>query len=320
MQSVRLLLMTQWLLLFLPICTASYILKDDYGNDERFFDKFDFFIEADPTRGYVSYVNRSTAKETGLISASGGSVYLGVDNKNPAWSLGRRSVRLTSHQAYNHGLVILDLAHMPGTVCGTWPAFWMIGTVPPTAGEIDIIEGINEGPLNQITLHTNRDGCTVNNSGFSGKLDRPNCYIYSTGPAGAGGCGIVDPYPESYGGIFNAVGGGVYATEWTSDVIRIWRFPRSKIPANIQSATLDPSTWGTPVASFSGGCNIDAQFSNLHLVFDITFCGDWAGGAWASSRLCASKAPTCVEYVRSNPRAFEESYWRVNSLKVYQRT
>lgn len=78
--------------------------------------------EADPTRGYVSYVNRSTAKNTGLISASGGSVYLGVDNKNPAWGSGRRSVRVTSNQAYNHGLVILDLAHMPGTVCGTWPA------------------------------------------------------------------------------------------------------------------------------------------------------------------------------------------------------
>jgi hypothetical protein len=77
---------------------------------------------ADPTRGYVSFVDRSIAKSSGLISASGGSVYFGVDTRNPAWGSGRRSVRLTSHQAYNHGLVILDLAHMPGSVCGTWPA------------------------------------------------------------------------------------------------------------------------------------------------------------------------------------------------------
>ncbi|KAJ6115198.1 concanavalin A-like lectin/glucanase domain-containing protein [Penicillium sp. IBT 16267x] len=320
MQSLRPLLLTLWPLLFLQICTASYILKDDFGNDERFFDKFNFFTEADPTRGYVSYVDRLTAKNTGLISASGGSVYLGVDTRNPAWDSGRRSVRLTSNQAYNHGLVILDLAHMPGAVCGTWPAFWMIGTVPPTAGEIDIIEGMNEGPTNQVTLHTNHENCTVNNSGFSGSLGSDNCYIYSTGPAGSGGCGIVDPNPESYGGIFNGAGGGVYVTEWTSHVIRVWHFSRSKIPANIQSGSPDPSTWGIPVASFSGGCDIDAQFSNLHIVFDTTFCGDWAGGAWASSKLCASKAPTCVDYVQHNPRDFEESYWRVNSLKVYQQS
>lgn len=142
----------------------------------------------------------------------------------------------------------------------------MIGTVPPTAGEIDIIEGVNDGPVNAVTLHTNHDGCTVNNSGFSGILDRHSCYIFSTGPAGAGGCSILDSNPESYGGIFNGAGGGVYATEWTSDFIRVWRFPRSKIPGNLQSGSPDPSTWGTPVASFSGGCNIDAQFNNLHLV------------------------------------------------------
>lgn len=142
----------------------------------------------------------------------------------------------------------------------------MIGTVPPTAGEIDIIEGVNEGPTNAVTLHTNQDGCTVNNSGFSGSLNRGSCYIYSMGPAGAGGCGIFDPNPESYGDFFNRVGGGVYATEWTSDAIRVWRFSRSKIPVNIRSGSPDPSAWGTPVASFSGGCNIDAQFNNLHLV------------------------------------------------------
>ncbi|KAJ5633086.1 hypothetical protein N7490_009425 [Penicillium lividum] len=300
------------------LCTAGYTLQDDYGNDEQFFDKFDFFTDSDPTRGYVSYVARSTAEDAGLIHTSGGSVYLGVDTKNLASAPGRRSVRLTSYQDYNHGLVILDLAHMPGSVCGTWPAFWMIGTFPPTAGEIDIIEGVNEGPTNEITLHTNQDNCSVNNSGFSGVSSGHNCYIYSTGPLGSGGCGIVDPDPESYGGTFNGGGGGVFATEWTSDVIRVWRFPRSSLPSDVHSGTPDPSTWGTPVASFSGGCDIDAQFQNLHIVFDITFCGRWAGDAWASSRLCASKAELCEDYVQNNPQDFEESYWGINSLKVYQ--
>ena len=76
----------------------------------------------DPTSGYVSYVDKSTASTNGLISTSGGSVYIGVDHTNTASSPGRQSVRLTSTSTYNHGLVILDLEHMPGSVCGTWPA------------------------------------------------------------------------------------------------------------------------------------------------------------------------------------------------------
>jgi hypothetical protein len=52
-------------------------------------------------------------------------------------------------------------------------------------------------------------------------------------------------------------------------------------------------------------------------VFDITFCGDWAGNVWSSSS-CASKASTCNSYVQNNPSAFTDTYWRINSLKVYQ--
>jgi hypothetical protein len=70
----------------------------------------------------VSYVDRSTASSGGLISTSGNSVYIGVDTKNTASSPGRQSVRLESTNTYTHGLVILDLEHMPGSVCGTWPA------------------------------------------------------------------------------------------------------------------------------------------------------------------------------------------------------
>jgi beta-glucanase (GH16 family) len=67
-------------------------------------------------------------------------------------------VRLTSKNSYTHGLVILDLAHMPGGVCGTWPAFWMVGPNWPNSGEIDIIEGVNsQGKIDKIagTTQTN---------------------------------------------------------------------------------------------------------------------------------------------------------------------
>lgn len=70
----------------------------------------------------MDYVDRSTASQSGLIKASGGSVYIGVDSSNIARSPGRQSVRLSSTKSYTHGLVILDLEHMPGSICGTWPA------------------------------------------------------------------------------------------------------------------------------------------------------------------------------------------------------
>ena len=50
---------------------------------------------------------------------------MGVDHTNIATGSGRASVRLTSQKSYNHGLVILDLAHMPGGICGTWPALYV---------------------------------------------------------------------------------------------------------------------------------------------------------------------------------------------------
>lgn len=70
----------------------------------------------------MDYVSRWDASKAGLISTSNGSVYIGVDNKNISSQPGRQSVRLESTRKYTHGLVILDLAHMPGSICGTWPA------------------------------------------------------------------------------------------------------------------------------------------------------------------------------------------------------
>ena len=62
---------------------------------------------------------------------------------------------------------------------------------------------------------------------------------------------------------------------------------------------------------------MDDHFKNLKIVFDTTFCGDWAGNTWNESS-CASLAPTCEEYVAKNPQAFKDSYWAVNTLQVFQ--
>jgi hypothetical protein len=266
----------------------------------------------------VQYVAQSKAQSDGLISTNNGTVYMGVDYKNVATGSGRNSVRITSTKSYNHGLVILDLAHMPGGVCGTWPAFWMVGPDWPTYGEIDIIEGVNSQGSNSMTLHTDA-GCSITNNGqYTGTMSTSNCNVAAAGQSTNAGCQIICPSTASYGTEFNAGGGGIYATEWTSDEISIWFFPRSAIPSDITSGNPDPTSWGRATAAFSGGCNIDTHFENLQIVFDTTFCGDWSGNVWSSDSTCSPKASTCQAFVQNNPSAFANAYWSVNSLKVYQ--
>ncbi|CDM27100.1 CAZyme family GH16 [Penicillium roqueforti] len=301
--------------LLAQVSSAAYTLRDDYGTTDSFFDKFNFYTDTDPTNGFVSYVDRNTASGNGLLDTSNG-IYIGVDHSNTASTPGRQSVRLESTTTYKHGLVILDLAHMPSSTCGTWPAFWMLGSNWPNNGEIDIIEGVNEQTQNQMALHTS-DGCTINNGGFTGTLDTANCYVQASGQSSNSGCSIQSDSTQSYGTGFNNVGGGVYATEWTGSAISVWFFPSNAVPADISSGTPNPAGWGTPTALFSGGCDIDSHFNDLQIVFDITFCGDWAGSVWGSSS-CASYAASCVDFVQNNPTAFQETYWSVRSLKVYQ--
>lgn len=78
----------------------------------------------DPTHGYVDYIDRPAAEADGLISANDNSVYMGIDSRDPPSQRGRRSVRITSKESYVRGLIVLDLAHAPGSVCGTWPALY----------------------------------------------------------------------------------------------------------------------------------------------------------------------------------------------------
>jgi len=303
--------------LFVGLSVAGYTLEDDYLADGNFFDLFSFFTATDPTAGFVDYVDQSTASSNGYINASSSNVYIGTDSVNVAGSGGRESVRITSNKAYNSGLVILDLEHMPGGACGTWPAFWMVGPNWPNGGEIDIIEGVNQQSSNDMTLHT-ADGCTItNNNAFSGTITTDNCYVDASGQSTNAGCQITTSNTQTYGSGFNSNNGGVYAVDYTSSAISIYFFPRGSIPSDISSGSPDPSGWSTPLAQFQGGCDIDSMIYSQQIVFDLTYCGSWAGNVWSSGS-CASKADTCNDYVQNNPTAFQDSYWSINSLKVYQ--
>ncbi|QIW96726.1 hypothetical protein AMS68_002244 [Peltaster fructicola] len=295
---------------------VPYVLQDDYLANGTFFNKFTFFTDSDPTHGFVQYVNQSTAASTGLITASSSNVYVGVDYKN-VQPYGRPSVRLTSTKSYNAGLIILDLQHMPGGICGTWPAFWTLGDDWPNHGEIDIIEGVNEGTTNLASLHT-AQGCNITKATMTGSISTSDCWVSDPNQSSNSGCAITTTNTTSYGAGFNANGGGVYATRYTASNITMWYFGRKSIPSDITAGSPDPSKWGTPVALFTG-CQFSNYINGQRLVFDTTFCGDWAGNVWTSGS-CASKASNCSSYVANNPADFKNAYWSINSLKVYQPT
>lgn len=303
MISTRSLLRLGALLSFGVVAQAGYTIQDNYDSN-TFFEGFEFFSGSDPTNGFVKYHDASTANSTSLAGYAEEGIFLGVDYTTmKPQAPGRGSVRVTSKKAYTTGLFIADIAHMPGG-CGIWPAFWTFGPNWPNSGEIDIIEGVNSYTNSTSTLHTS-EGCT-----------------FSQGDCGAGqgttGCGQQSNNVKTYGSGFNAIGGGVWALEWTNQAISIWFFDRTSIPSDITAGTPKPTSWGTAQTAFSGsGCNIDQHFQNHNIVFNTDFCGDWAGKVWASDGNCKSLAATCNDYVSSNPSAFTNAYWLINSVKVY---
>lgn len=184
-----------------------------------------------------------------------------------------------------------------------------------------------------MALHTTL-GCSINDPGgyagisdvresgkqrFSGSIKTDNCDVYALGQGTNVGCSIATSESTTFGDGFNIGGGGVYAMEWTAQTISIFHFSRNSIPVDLSSGHPTPSTWGIPLAEFSG-CDLQEFIKNQSLVFDITFCGVWAGqdAVWKADATCSQTAATCEEYVARNPAAFATSFWEINSLKVYQ--
>jgi Glycosyl hydrolases family 16 len=314
----------------LPRSSPTYSLVDDYSSGSSFFSSFEFFTGADPTGGHVKFQSQEAAFSSnlaGLNFAANNSIYLGVDFENPAPN-GRPALRVASKKTYNVGtLVVLDLQHMPGGICGVWPAFWLLGPNWPTGGEIDVIEGVNDATVDQVTLHTG-PGCSVlpqNSSSYQGPkydgtLMTPDCDVNDPKQDKNAGCGIEHGADNPFGAPFNAAGGGVYAVEWSKSAISIWHFPRGSVPQDITSGSHSPSPsgWGTPAAAFSAqNCDLSARFQPQQIVFDTTFCGDWAGKVWNTSPTCSKLASTCEAYVSNNPDAFKTAYWEINSLRVF---
>ena len=84
--------------------------------------------------------------------------------------------------------------------------------------------------------------------------------------------------------------------EWTSTAIRVWIFPRTAIPDSIASGSPDVNAFGVPTANFQGSCDIDTHFYNHSLVFNIDFCGQWAGPTFETAG-CPMLNPDNVSHI-----------------------
>jgi len=297
-----------------------------------FFDGWTFFTTADPTNGNVQYVDQGTAQSAGLIEINNaGNAVMGVET-TPTVQTNRMSVRITTNLTFTEGLVILDAVHIP-TGCGTWPAFWTDGPDWPNNGEIDIVEGVNNYTDNQATIHTGV-GCSISTSN-STLLNITGTVVGGTDCSAAqsnnAGCGMRSPSTTSFGSGFNSVGGGVYAMYWVNSVgIKVWYFQRGSIPTDITAGAPQPQNWPTPMAFWpnSSLCNISDMFNNHNAVFDTTLCGDWAEGVWGSTGVpgqsvsCQQQTgfATCAQFVQASGSSFNEAYWEVSSVKIYQDT
>ncbi|KAH8600699.1 concanavalin A-like lectin/glucanase domain-containing protein [Bisporella sp. PMI_857] len=323
--------------------TAVYLLdpSDNYSGAD-FFSKWDFITSNDPTGGFVDYLSQSVASSRSLIgyNAEKQRAFIGVD-KTTVYSTtqtptnrGRASIRIESKKKYTKGLFVADLYHVPQQACGIWPAFWTVSHDNyPQWGEIDIYENINENSKSLNVLHTNAGYTLAGNQGatrMTGTVNSYNCDDQATtGPYGTTqsvyqGCAATAPGP--YGTEFNANGGGVVVMEWTTNFIKMWNFKPSEVPANIKSGTPDTASWGLPHFTTQGGTGTtDGHFKEHNIVFDITFCGTYAGLDYFWQQTSCYKSnptryPRCIDYVAANPTAFENAYWIINSVKVYKWT
>ncbi|KAF8597916.1 hypothetical protein BDV93DRAFT_499233 [Ceratobasidium sp. AG-I] len=290
---------------------------------DGFYDAFNFQKFDDPTHGRVNYVDKDFAMKNNLTHASDTSFTMRADSKKtikPKDGVrGRDSIRIASKQHYGDLVVVLDLTHMP-TGCGTWPAFWTVTTTGqwPSGGEIDIIEGINNRTYNLASLHTT-PGCDMKGMYprvMSGKVNSDLCDAKVNNNQG---CGVEFRKPASFGANFNSARGGWYAMSRSKEEgVNVWFWGRDdpSVPEQVRFGHkhVRTETWGIPEAMFTAeNCDMDEHFGLHEIVFDLTFCGDWAGSNYASSG-CPGR---CEDFVDSNPKAFVNAYWEINSLRTY---
>ncbi|KIJ53191.1 glycoside hydrolase family 16 protein [Sphaerobolus stellatus SS14] len=302
--------------------THSYNLTWELqGND--FLNQFDYWNSGsaqDPTSNNANpsaayFMPKTAAEGQGLVYVTEeGNFHLGVDSTFAYQDSNLRpSVRITSQKTIQQGLLIIDAPHLAYGQTA-WPSIWLTSSSQPwpTAGEIDIYEGVGMSTQNTMSYHTS-SGCYYDtNAKQTGELSTvsTNCDALSNGDQA---CGNIDPSTNSFGQAANIGGGSVYAMEWTASAIKMWHFNRANVSKDITAGKPNPAGWGTPVTNLASTyCNLNYYFGAQSLIIDIDICGTWAGAVYAGG------PQACFEYAQSNPEAFDTAYFEIASVKYYQ--
>jgi hypothetical protein len=187
---------------------------------------------------------------------------------------------------------------------------------------------------------------------FQTDKEADDCWNLAAHQWGNQGCVLIDDEDGSIGQPLNARGGGVYALEWdpANGYIKSWSFSNNTLPTNLARAMatsnqhtvgttkndkdemeqIDPTLWGAPYAYFAigegSGCSAD-HFANMHIVFNLAFCGTVAGNRFfkdcpaETQKFNVSNDPvqSCNAWIQSDPKEVEEAFWKIRGVYVYER-
>ncbi|KAI0339157.1 hypothetical protein BDW22DRAFT_1336775 [Trametopsis cervina] len=310
------------LLFFHGVLAANFTLVKEYSGG-TFFDDwiFDEYSYDNTTGGSVNYVTKANSSSLAYVNDATNRVIIKVDNTSfVPYNFKRNSVRIATKDFFSIGTVwLIDAVHIPFG-CSVWPSIWTKGNAWPDNGEIDIIEGVNRNPLNQMALHTNH-GCFATTK--TNALNQPT--ITDCNSTDNSGCTVPESTPNSFGQLFANNGGGVWATQFDVSGIFIWFWGRSHVPPSVTTATdsLDISSWGPPSAAYvSSSCNIPDFFGAQQIVIDITLCGIWAGNPALYAAQCGGNATdpsTCVSHVvwYNGTSDYANAYFELNSIRAF---
>ncbi|KAJ4300829.1 hypothetical protein N0V90_002917 [Kalmusia sp. IMI 367209] len=327
---------------------GAYQLTKSYTAD-NFLDSFEFYEGKDKFgSGNAQYLSKDNAQSAGLAKIQDGKVYLGADSTNVVGdaNAGRPSIRLTSVDAWNGGLLVADFEHFPAKGCGMWPAFWTLheNAEPWVYNEIDIVEATSLATKNAVTVFT-QETCEMADQGSSpapGSPIRTSCggILPEDVQSGTSGKGCtVESAPGTFGESSNDQGAGVWAMQVDGAQMRAWYFPRAQVPADLQErGTPNPDGWANPIMNFAAtNCDLKSAFTNMNIIININFCGGyttsgWQGYADGTYNNCAAstgygagdssgaQAPYCEAFVREHPEAFTETYFLINSVRMFERS
>jgi hypothetical protein len=144
---------------------------------------------------------------------------------------------------------------------------------------------VNDITANQATLHTD-PGCALPAGSTSSSLNITGT-VLSTDCASAdnSGCAVLSASSSSFGGGFNAGGGGAFALRWDTAGIAVYFWPAGQVPRDVGAGVLAPDGggWGVPMARWPAPtCDPFKYVSQQSIIFDIAL--------WCVARLSSLRA------------------------------